>query len=201
MWFPELILADYVDNVWSFNVSSKLWTWQTGCSIHGTRYPVYGKQGVSVRDYASVLVLDSVQRTRRTHLAVAPISVSLFPAKASAFGCSGATGHVIICCCWHRLSVCRADADYFNDVWSFSTISKQWTWQAGNSTTHSNSPVYGAQGVPVSKLCNHSFTLLQSATTNPGARYACQIALDSNDLLWLFGGLSWSISTQTALTC
>ena len=61
-----------------------------------------------------------------------------------------------------------------NDLWEFSTTSKEWTWVSGKQT--GNAPgVYGTLGV--------------AAPTNvPGARNSAVSWTDSSGNLWLFGG-------------
>ncbi|HEX5432660.1 MAG TPA: kelch repeat-containing protein, partial [Candidatus Angelobacter sp.] len=61
-----------------------------------------------------------------------------------------------------------------DDVWEFSTTSKQWTWISGSNTTN-ELPVFGSLGV--------------AATSNtPGARTDEVIWSDNSGNVWMFGG-------------
>jgi N-acetylneuraminic acid mutarotase len=61
-----------------------------------------------------------------------------------------------------------------NDLWEFSTTTKEWTWVGGSSTAGA-SGVYGTKGVA-------------AATNVPGARYLSVSWTDRSGNLWLFGG-------------
>ena len=68
--------------------------------------------------------------------------------------------------------------NYLGDLWKFD--GENWTWISGNNTV-SQFGVYGTQGVP-------------SSQNVPGARYGAVSWIDSNNTLWLFGGLGYDAS-------
>lgn len=73
-----------------------------------------------------------------------------------------------------------------NDLWEFTPTTNVWTWVSGASIVNSIG-VYGTIGVP-------------SATNIPGARSRAVSWIDSNNNLWLFGGLGYdSTGSQGAL--
>lgn len=64
-----------------------------------------------------------------------------------------------------------------NDLWRYSTTTRQWTWVSGSSEP-SAAGVYGSQGV--------------AASTNvPGARNLAVSWTDGAGTLWLFGGIGY----------
>ena len=65
-------------------------------------------------------------------------------------------------------------ANYFNDLWKFSTASKEWTWVSGSNTGNAVG-VYGTRGTA-------------AATNVPGARLSAVSWIDRSGNLWLFGG-------------
>ena len=62
----------------------------------------------------------------------------------------------------------------FNDLWSYSTTTNEWTWVSGSNAVNS-SGVYGTQGTP-------------SSNNVAGARDEAASWIDSSGNLWLFGG-------------
>ena len=69
-------------------------------------------------------------------------------------------------------------AGYLNDLWKYDGT--YWTWVSGNNST--NQPgVYGTQGVA-------------SSSNIPGARNGVSSWIDSNNILWLFGGYGYPAS-------
>jgi N-acetylneuraminic acid mutarotase len=70
-----------------------------------------------------------------------------------------------------------------NDLWEFSSSSKEWTWVSGASAVNNAAPgaicqagVYGTKGVG-------------AAANVPGGRNAAVSWIDASGNLWLFGGL------------
>lgn len=63
----------------------------------------------------------------------------------------------------------------FNDLWEFNTTSKEWTWVSGASTA-GQAGVWGTLGTA-------------DAANVPSARWGTYNWIDSNGILWLFGGV------------
>lgn len=133
-----------MNDLWEFNPSTKQWTWVGGSSTADSA-AVYGSKGVAAA--ANV-------PSARTN------GVSWVDAKGNLwlFGGSGQS----------------INTSNLNDLWEFSTATKQWTWIGGDSTVDAKG-VYGTQGV--------------AATGNvPGARLYSVGWTDTGGNLWLFGG-------------
>ncbi len=64
-------------------------------------------------------------------------------------------------------------AGILNDLWKFNGT--HWTWISGSNVIDQFG-VYGGQGIP-------------SSSNIPGARYLAESWIDSNNFLWLFGGV------------
>ena len=62
-----------------------------------------------------------------------------------------------------------------SDLWMFSTSSKKWKLLKGDSNKHSQSGIYGHQGIP-------------SNVSMPGCRSEASSWTDSQGNLWMFGG-------------
>jgi N-acetylneuraminic acid mutarotase len=69
------------------------------------------------------------------------------------------------------------DAGNLNDLWRYSTSTKQWTWISGGNAANA-AGVYGTQGTA-------------AAGDVPGARYSTSSWTDSSGNLWLFGGAGY----------
>ncbi|MGA7793893.1 MAG: kelch repeat-containing protein [Candidatus Acidiferrales bacterium] len=64
--------------------------------------------------------------------------------------------------------------DFFNDLWEYSTVSKEWTWVNGTNLLNQNG-TYGVLGTPASG-------------NTPGARSNLFSWTDPSGNFWLFGG-------------
>jgi Bacterial Ig domain/Concanavalin A-like lectin/glucanases superfamily/PKD domain/Putative Ig domain/Galactose oxidase, central domain/Calx-beta domain len=62
-----------------------------------------------------------------------------------------------------------------NDLWSYDTVQKEWTWWKGASVVNANG-TYGVKGAPAS-------------TNTPGSRQGATAWVDGENTLWMFGGL------------
>jgi hypothetical protein len=71
-----------------------------------------------------------------------------------------------------------------NDLWTFNTTSKEWTWVGGDNVVN-QAGVYGTLGTA-------------SASNVPGGRQASVSWLDSSGNFWLFGGFDYGASGQPA---
>jgi N-acetylneuraminic acid mutarotase len=61
-----------------------------------------------------------------------------------------------------------------NDLWKFNPSTNEWTWMSGSYKAY-QSGVYGTLGMP-------------AAENVPGGRFAAMGWIDSNGLVWIFGG-------------
>jgi len=73
-----------------------------------------------------------------------------------------------------------------NDLWKYDMFTQEWTWMKGPDTWNNNG-VYGTKGVP-------------APNNNPPSREESDATwVDSNNNLWLFGGLSITGGTYSDL--
>ncbi len=72
---------------------------------------------------------------------------------------------------------------YYNDLWKFNSNSNEWIWISGDSIPN-NTGNYGNQGVT-------------NLSNNPGARNQSSGWMDSNGILWLFGGYGYASNSIT----
>jgi hypothetical protein len=146
-----------LNDLWEFNPSSKEWTWVSG-SYTGNTYGafsesgIYGTQGVASAN-------------------------NVPPPRDSAVSWADSSGNLWLFGGWGFIS--GNAGGMFNDLWSFNTATKEWTWVSGSNTINA-SGVYGTLGVP-------------SASNVPGARGssgggAALSWIDTSGDLWLFGG-------------
>lgn len=69
-----------------------------------------------------------------------------------------------------------------NDLWYYNVSSSEWNWMGGSDSVGATGN-YGTRGVG-------------SVDNIPGARDAATTWIDSNDNLWLFGGLNFAASSK-----
>jgi N-acetylneuraminic acid mutarotase len=69
-----------------------------------------------------------------------------------------------------------------NDLWYYNVSSSEWNWMGGSDSVGATGN-YGTRGVG-------------SVDNIPGARDAATTWIDSNDNLWLFGGLNFAASNR-----
>ncbi len=67
---------------------------------------------------------------------------------------------------------------YLGALWKYNIATNQWTWMSGSNIVN-QAPVYGTKGVP-------------SLGNTPGGRRCYTRWKDSNDNLWLLGGLAYT---------
>ena len=65
-----------------------------------------------------------------------------------------------------------------NDLWKYSSITKQWTWVSGG-TVANGFGIYGIKGIP-------------DAANKPGGRQDASSWVDASGFLWLMGGYGYS---------
>jgi N-acetylneuraminic acid mutarotase len=113
--------GDYLNDLWSYDTSTGLWTWVSGSATAGA-VGVYGTKGVGA-----------------TTNTPGPRGYSITWTDASGnlwlFGGFGTDA--------------AGTAGSLNDLWKFNPTNNQWTWVSGSNTV--NAPgVYGTQGVAAS---------------------------------------------------
>lgn len=145
-----------LNDLWKYSPSSGQWTWVGGSNTVSPT-GVYGTQGVTA-------------------------ATNLPPGRSSATGWADANGKF-----WlfggEGLDPVGGDYHRFNDVWTYSPSSGQWSWIAGSSNFDA-AGVYGTQGV--------------GATTNViGARALPFRWQDNSGNVWLFGGYQYDDPTNT----
>jgi predicted LPLAT superfamily acyltransferase len=69
-----------------------------------------------------------------------------------------------------------------NDLWRYDPTNNKWTWMSGSNTTKAAS-LYGAQA-------------MAAASNIPGARDSAVSWLDTSNHLWMFGGSTFSSTTE-----
>jgi hypothetical protein len=145
-----------LSDLWEFSPSTKQWTWVSGSNAGGV-VPIYGTQSVS--------------------------SASNTPGgRDSSVGWSDSSGNLWLFGGFDYDSSLGTNGtnQYLNDLWEFSTSTKQWTW-VGGSNAGGAKGAYGTLGTP-------------SASNVPGARGSQGVAVtwkDSSGNFWLFGGVGY----------
>lgn len=138
----------YLNDLWEYSTTTQLWTWIAGSTISASAQ--YGTLGVGSTS--------NLPGGRETGATWTDLSGNLW--LFGGYGYDSATN-------WGSL----------NDLWKFTTATKQWTWVAGSNTRNA-SGVYGTKGV--------------GSTSNiPGARSGAVSWKDSAGNLWLFGGAGY----------
>ena len=81
---------------------------------------------------------------------------------------------------------------YFNDLWKFSTSTKEWSWISGSSSPSSQVVCQSDRNSGLLNDCGYPGTygtLGSSAAANlPGSRKGASAWIDSQGNLWMFGG-------------
>jgi len=140
-------VQDNLNDLWEYTLSTGVWTWVSGSKLVD-EVGVYGTKGT-----------------------VGPLNIP--GARYSAASWADASGNF-----WlfggSNLEANGTTVDYFNDLWEFSTVSKEWTWMNGLSGLNQKG-TYGTQGTAASG-------------NTPGARGDLFSWTDLSGNLWLFGG-------------
>jgi len=160
--------SGYLNDLWEFNPSTKLWTWMGGsktvnCSYSICSAPagVYGTEGVFAAG-------------------------NMPGGRALATNWMDATGHVWL---FGGYGIDEAGLEEgLNDLWEFDPTKNQWAWMGGSKVAQisdyclsgafacTGAPgIYGVLGVPASGNV-------------PGSRYQAASWVDNNGNFWLFGG-------------
>ena len=166
LWlFGGVGFADYLNDLWSFDPNTVMWTWEKGSNTASARdqnsldgsLGVYGTQGIAAAG--------NTPSGRSL-----PISWQDSNGRFWLFGGYGFDANSI--------------TGWLNDLWMFDPSSGEWTWEAGNNTLvaldsngdYGRKGAYGTRG--------------QGSKKNlPGSRYAAQAWVDSKGIFWIFAGL------------
>jgi N-acetylneuraminic acid mutarotase len=139
-------IQDNLNDLWEYTLSSGEWTWMGGLNrVDGVG--VYGAKGTA-----------------------APANIP--GARYSAVTWTDTSGNF-----WlfgGSNTEANGTVDYFNDLWEFLTVSKEWTWMNGLNVLNQNG-TYGTQGTAAS-------------LNTPGARSDLFNWTDPSGNFWLFGG-------------
>jgi N-acetylneuraminic acid mutarotase len=146
------------NDLWEFSPSSKAWTWVSGGSTVNAK-GVFGTLDVAAGG--------NVPGSRYNAVSWADGSGNLWLFGGYGDDSSGSQFDL-------------------NDLWEFSSSSKQWTWVSGASAVGNPGAVcvagaYGTQGTA-------------AAANTPGGRNAAVSWIDTAGNLWLFGGLGCDAS-------
>ena len=161
------------NDLWEFNPATREWTWMMGIddmpncgrgSQQCGNFGVYGTIGVAAAG--------NTPGARRD-----PTTWSDNDGNAWLFGGTGVDS--------------QGNYGYLDDLWEFSPVTREWTWEGGNSSILypnctpnpyayycGNRGNYGQMGTP-------------GPTNNPGGRNFASSWTDGNGNLWLFGGTGY----------
>lgn len=162
-----------LNDLWNFNLSTKMWTWMGGGT---TAVSCYAELGIEI-----------CQGQPGVYGTFGISSANNIPGgRSDAMGWSDATGNFWLFGGQGYDSV--DNESNLNDLWMASPDSSEWTWRGGNTTgvdctvTPEGSPfckgqpgVYGSLGVP-------------EPGNEPGGRYGASRWKDESGNFWLFGG-------------
>lgn len=141
------------NDLWEFQPASEQWVWVASSSTAGNAGS-YGTLGVAAG----------------TNLPPARSDATTWVDGSGVFWLFGGV----------QLNASGGIAAVFNDLWTYDTTTKVWTWVGGSSTPDATG-VYGTQGAA-------------AATNAPGARLGASAWVDANGNFWLFGGEGLSAS-------
>ena len=142
------------NDLWRYDVSTGQWTWMSGDSTI-SQNGIYGTRGVA--------------NSTNT-----PGARDFATAQRDRFG------NLLLFGGWGRGGFGSTGYGQLNDLWSYSPVSRQWTWLSGDSTLNSAGQ-YGIKGT--------------SAPANkPGSRVTSSCWIDPSNHFWVFGGYSLASS-------
>jgi galactose oxidase-like protein len=146
-----------LNDLWEYTISSGEWTWVTGSSTAGQNgsYGTTGKAGPT-----------NTPGARFNGVSWADTSGDFW-----IFGGAG-------------LDSSSATVGELNDLWEFSTVSKEWTWQGGSNSADQIGD-YGTQGTA-------------AASNVPGARSDQFSWTDPSGNFWMFGGFGLDSTAASA---
>ena len=209
LWLFGGLTGSYMNDLWKYDKTTSQWTWMTGSNTGGAT-GVYGTQGVasatttpgartgafgwtdasgnfwlyggyngaayfndlwkydpSANQWTWMTGSSSTGSTGYYGTKGTPTASTTPSARTSVAGAKDASGTL-----W--LFGGSSFGSNYNDLWKYNIGTNQWTWVSG--TNGSNQPgVYGTQGVA-------------AGTNYPGGRGTGSMAIDSNNIMWFFGG-------------
>jgi N-acetylneuraminic acid mutarotase len=137
-----------LNDLWEYTLSSGEWTWMGGSNlVNGAG--VYGTKGTAAA----------------ANIPGARFSAATWTDTSGNFWLFGGS------------EVSASTANFFNDLWEFSTVSKEWTWMNGSNAIN-QSGTYGTQGTA-------------AAGNTPGGRGDPMSWTDPSGNFWLFGGFGY----------
>jgi hypothetical protein len=138
---------DNLNDLWEYTISSGEWTWMGGLNrVDGVGF--YGMKGTAAP----------------ANIPGARYSAATWTDTSGNFWLFGGS----------NLEVNGTTVDSFNDLWEFSTVSKEWAWINGSNVLNQIG-TYGTQGIAASG-------------NTPGARSDLFSWTDPSGNFWLFGG-------------
>ena len=145
------IALGYLNDLWRFNPANGRWTWMSGSNLYGAP-GIYGTKGVPDAN--------NVPGARNYMVAVVP---NIYSRELWLFGGAFEAG---------------GSALAYNDLWTYSTLTGQWTWVSGVDAAGAPG-IYGTKGVP-------------AATNAPGARAGAIAWVNTlYGEIWIFGGAGY----------
>ena len=161
----------FLNDLWEFNPSTKLWAWMGGSNSVGSDclgtapFQTCGQPGVPGK--LGTPAAGNIPGGRVGAATWADSSGNLWLFGGYGFDSTGTT-------------------NYLNDVWELNTSTLQWTWMGGSTVgVGGGQPgVYGTLGTA-------------SAANIPGGRALASTWTDSSGHLWLFGGTVPAVTPQT----
>lgn len=139
----------YLNDLWEFSPSNQEWTWISGSNL------ILGKANYGTLGVAAA---SNVPGARSGAVSWRDSSGNFWLFGGQGLDSSGNLGSM-------------------NDLWEFSSSSKEWTWMSGGGAINAKG-VYGTLGMAASGNV-------------PGARYDAVSWADGRGNLWLFGGLGY----------
>jgi len=136
-----------LNDLWEYTISSGVWTWMGGSNLVG-QVGVYGTKGTAA--------LGNIPGARYSSVTWTDTSGNFWLFGGSNLEADGVT------------------VDFYNDLWEFSTVSKEWTWMNGTNLLNQNG-TYGVLGTA-------------ALGNTPGARGNLFSWTDLSGNFWLFGG-------------
>jgi N-acetylneuraminic acid mutarotase len=148
---------DNLNDLWEYTISSGEWTWMGGLNrVDGVGF--YGTKGTAAPA--------NIPRAR--------YSAATWTDTSGNFWLFGGS----------NLEVNGTTVDSFNDLWEFSTVSKEWAWINGSNVLNQIG-TYGTQGIAASG-------------NTPGARSDLFSWTDPSGNFWLFGGFGYDSTINPA---
>jgi N-acetylneuraminic acid mutarotase len=162
--------SGYLNDVWEFNPSTKVWTWMGGSETIGSNC-VQGSSPLMCGH-------SGVYGTLGT-----PASGNIPGSRAAMRNSSWVDSYGQFWLFGGQGLDANGNSSELNDLWVFSPTKKEWAWMGGSSTIGSNlgqPGVYGRLETP-------------AGGEIPGGRASAASWTDSSGNLWLFGGRGFDV--------